>query len=226
MKVIALESCNRLSLGLFDNKNIINKAEFYDTDIADTLLLKIKEFLAINKTKSLDLNGVAVVVGPGSFTGIRSVVLVAKILRLILKIPVLPVNALHLLHQNALRKRVFNDNDLILCTLSVGNSGIALALFDNNQNEVEKTQFVLFSDLEDFLLKFYAKNIYVIGSGMDKLKNLDKNYNLIYLEDIIHPNIEDVRNFFSDFSFLSLNTTIEPLYITQPNIIIKNYGLK
>ena len=84
----------------------------------------------------------------------------------------------------------------------------------------------MFDYLENFLLKYNKKNIYIVGSAQDKVKFLDKNLNLIYLDTIFYPNIDYIKNFFNNLSSISLNDKLEPLYITQPSIIIKNYGLK
>jgi len=56
----------------------------------------VMDFMQKNNVKMSDLTGIGVVVGPGSFTGIRMGIAYAKGLGIGLNIPVIPVNAFEL----------------------------------------------------------------------------------------------------------------------------------
>ena len=60
---------------------------------AITLPQAVEKFLSDNNTKWSDLTAIGIVVGPGSFTGIRLGIAYAKGLGIGLNIPVIPVNA-------------------------------------------------------------------------------------------------------------------------------------
>lgn len=59
-----------------------------DRKLADTLLLKISEIVAANNQTLLDITGVVIFTGQGSFTGLRIGTSVANALGFSLKIPV------------------------------------------------------------------------------------------------------------------------------------------
>lgn len=61
----------------------------------------VADFMAQNKVKMSDLSAIGVIVGPGSFTGIRMGIAYAKGLGIGLNIPVIPVNIFELyLYEN------------------------------------------------------------------------------------------------------------------------------
>lgn len=72
----------------------------YETDSGGKqsaeLPLSVESFLNNNKLKFSDLSAIGIVVGPGSFTGIRLGIAYAKGLKIGLNIPVIPVNAFEL----------------------------------------------------------------------------------------------------------------------------------
>lgn len=68
---------------------------------AITLPTAVYDFLTTNNVKMSDLSAVGVIVGPGSFTGIRMGIAYAKGLSIGLNIPVVGINAFELyLHEN------------------------------------------------------------------------------------------------------------------------------
>ena len=68
---------------------------------AIALPVAVTDFMAKNNVKMSDLTAVGVIVGPGSFTGIRMGIAYAKGLAIGLNIPVIPVNAFELyLYEN------------------------------------------------------------------------------------------------------------------------------
>lgn len=68
---------------------------------AITLPTAVESFMQQNNVKMSDLSAIGVIVGPGSFTGIRMGIAYAKGLGIGLNIPVVPVNAFELyLYEN------------------------------------------------------------------------------------------------------------------------------
>lgn len=58
-----------------------------------SLPIETEKFLSENNTKWTDLSAIGIIVGPGSFTGIRIGIAYAKGLSVGLNIPVIPINA-------------------------------------------------------------------------------------------------------------------------------------
>lgn len=68
----------------------------YNTDNTSLLPTITETFLKENNTKFSDIKAIAVVTGPGSFTGIRIGIAFAKGLAIGLNIPIIPINAFEL----------------------------------------------------------------------------------------------------------------------------------
>ena len=92
---VSLLKQSEKSLQLLVNSRWTHKA--FQSTHSDRLSLEIDRLLKKAKISLEDLNGIAVGVGPGRFTGVRTAVTTAKALSFSLKIPVYPVNSLKIL---------------------------------------------------------------------------------------------------------------------------------
>lgn len=108
-------------------KETPNKHSVYTTKYID-------EMLKIAKLQPSDINKIMVVNGPGSFTGVRIGVTIAKTMAYLLNIDVIPVSSLKML---ALSKK----HDYCLSVISANHDNYYLALYDKNNKEIIKEQF-------------------------------------------------------------------------------------
>jgi tRNA threonylcarbamoyladenosine biosynthesis protein TsaB len=104
MKVLAIDTSNfTLSVAVADGQAIIGE---YTTNIKKNHSLRampaIDELMKEVGLKPKDLDKIVVAAGPGSFTGVRIGVTIAKTLAWTLNIPIVPVSSLQLIAQNAL----------------------------------------------------------------------------------------------------------------------------
>ena len=99
MNILALCSAlNNSYLALEKNGEIISEIIRSDENYHSLYLIeKIKNVLKINNLKMNDLDFVAVNVGPGSFTGIRVALTVAKIIAGELNLPLVPTDTANIL---------------------------------------------------------------------------------------------------------------------------------
>lgn len=86
MKILVLDATYDQKVALLDNGKIVCHAE-NSSARADFFMKLVDDVLKSSKTSIDDLDSIAVNVGPGSFTGIRVVVSVAKGLAVSKKIP-------------------------------------------------------------------------------------------------------------------------------------------
>ena len=86
-----LDTCNKnIVIGLLEDNKLIDKTVYInDNNLSEKLLPSIKELLDKN-----NLNRIYVSVGPGSFTGIRIGLTVAKVMAWSLKIDIIPISSL------------------------------------------------------------------------------------------------------------------------------------
>jgi len=138
-----IDTCNKqIVIGLLEDLNLIDEMKFInDNDLSEKLLPSIKELLSKNNTKINDLNRVYVSVGPGSFTGIRIGVTVAKTIAWALKIDIIPVSSLEVMAS------VDMDDDI--CSLVDARRGYVYAgCYDKELNNIFKDEYILLSDLK------------------------------------------------------------------------------
>ncbi len=95
-RYLALETSSpRLSLALGDNHRVLATHESaLAWRHAEILFIELRKLLNRVKWRITDLNGVVVCVGPGSFTGIRIGLAVARTLGQTLRIPVVGITSL------------------------------------------------------------------------------------------------------------------------------------
>ena len=110
MKLLAFDTCldktyvTLLTDGIFDNRVIKSTGENYHSAF---LISSIVSILKENNLTPNDLDYIATDVGPGSFTGIRACVTVARMLAQQLNIGAIGVSSLEILSE------ILNGNDLV-----------------------------------------------------------------------------------------------------------------
>lgn len=98
MLILCLDSsaAQRQFFSVFDSGSGFLIKEAYDGKSSDLIASLVAKFDEI-KLKPSDLNLITVLTGPGSFTGLRTVITIAKTLSLELEIPVLPISIFELM---------------------------------------------------------------------------------------------------------------------------------
>lgn len=149
----------------------------------------IKEVLEENGYSLRDLNSIAVVAGPGSYTGLRVGMATAKGLCYASAIPLITINTLELMafsiKENIKVNNAANQSPFLLCPMiDARRMEVFTALYDNELKEVLAPVTMILN--EDSFDNFLAKNqIIFFGNGRKKLplskfkKNLsfsDYNY--------------------------------------------------
>lgn len=170
------------------------------------LISTIKEILKENNLTPKDVNLIGVNIGPGSFTGIRASLTVAKVMAQELNIKIIPIESLQILAQ-------LNDtNKETLVILDARRSMVYV--LDSNEN---KTKSLTIEDLKNIINK---KDYYIISdksmSEALELKNSliyeDKNYDLgQILNKLAYEHKEKA---------ISAND-LKALYIQPPPIFVK-----
>lgn len=109
------------------NKNIPNEHSIYTTSFLDN---------ALNEAKITpnDINKIMVVNGPGSFTGVRIGVTIAKVFAYLKKIDIICISSLKM---RAIS--IKHDNCLVL--LDAKHDNYYIGLYDKDNNEIIKEQF-------------------------------------------------------------------------------------
>ena len=99
MYTILLDSSNtKLAVGIAKN-GIVLKSIIYEAwqEQSEHMIPEINKILESFDVKNEEIDDVMVAIGPGSYTGVRIAITIAKIMGYALNIPVFPVSSLHVL---------------------------------------------------------------------------------------------------------------------------------
>ena len=99
---LLLDSSNKsLTVGLCSKSELIDfiSYEAWQTQ-SEHMIPEINSILEKHSVNKNDLAGVMVSIGPGSYTGVRIAITIAKVMAVALNIPVYPVSALQILKNN------------------------------------------------------------------------------------------------------------------------------
>lgn len=123
---LLLDSSNAvLSVGITDKKQMIAKTSYpcFQRQ-SEYMIVEIDKLLKNTNINIKEIAGVMVAIGPGSYTGIRIALTIAKVMALALNIPIYPVSTLEI-------NKVFGSDSIVLFNARSGRSYIAA--FHNNK---------------------------------------------------------------------------------------------
>lgn len=138
-----LDTCSQIiRIGiLFDNK-LIDYLEFQnDNKLSEKLLPAIKKIIDKNNYKVNDLNRIYISVGPGSFTGIRIGVTVAKVMAWSLNIDIIPISSLEIMAS-------YDSDKKYVCSFIDARRGFVFAgVYDKELNTYIEDKYISFDEL-------------------------------------------------------------------------------
>ena len=147
MKYLFLDtSASRIVVAILEDKRIL----FYfedtnDNKLSERIMPIINDAFSQTKLKPNDINTIFVVNGPGSFTGIRVGVTIAKIMAWALKIKVIPISELEFMATTSF------DGDYIVSLIDARRDYVYAGVYDHNLNSIIKDSHILLDYLMDRL---------------------------------------------------------------------------
>lgn len=129
----------------------------------------IQEVLAESDVKMKDLDAVAVSKGPGSYTGLRIGVSVAKGLCFAASLPLLSVNTLYTM-ADAARQQV--QEEALFCPMIDARRMEVYHLLMDSEGEVVTPTNALVVEEDTFLPLLEKQPVYFFGDGMPKLREM------------------------------------------------------
>lgn len=138
MLILAIDcSTDILGLALFEDKKLIGEYNLsLERQHSEKLMPLMKEIFALLGYQPEELDGVAVSIGPGSFTGLRIGITAAKMLGRIFSIPVKGISSLEVMASAV-------DDDYILALLDAKRERVYYSFFNSSQNLEQKENFIL-----------------------------------------------------------------------------------
>lgn len=183
------------SAGLARDGKLIDVQESRESRAhATTLTPFIESLMSRNGLALSDLDAVAVSKGPGSYTGLRIGVSVAKGICYAADLPLIGVNTLEALVVPVAAQKdqyIKNGETVYFCPMiDARRMEVYTTLYDEGLNQVEDIKAEVLE--ADFMLK-YRQNAKVLmfGSGAAKFSKLNASENTIIIEDIV-PRAENM----------------------------------
>lgn len=166
---------------LEDDKLLYKKEEEILVDMASKIIPEIE--LSFNNVSFglEDIDKIFVVNGPGSFTGVRVGVTVAKTVAWALKKDVIPISSLELLATTPV------ETDNVISVIDARRGYVFAGVYDKDLNIVMPDKYILKDDLEEYLdngtMVSYDKLDGVSMPSIDIVKIVEKHKN----DDSINP---------------------------------------
>jgi len=164
-----------INLALYKNEEILDKnIKESERHHSDFIMPMLKELLDRNSITVHDLNEIYVVNGPGSFTGVRLGVTIAKTLAFTLNIPIKTITSLEMF---AISANTAKDKIVIIEDLK----GVFGAKFDKENNIIDDYFYKSNDEYKSYLEK--QENIIVVNNNID----FNKIYNFMKSKETTIP---------------------------------------
>ena len=166
MKILAIDTSSEIcGVCLLEDNNLIDNNSLNNgMTHSENLMPLISEILERNNLKIGDIDLIACVVGPGSFTGIRIGVSTIKGLAEVENIKIVELTALEVLAGN------INNEGIKVSIIDARNDQVYCGIFDKENNLIEE---MIADSIDNTILKLKKySNITFVGNGAIKYKDL------------------------------------------------------
>ena len=159
---------------LKDNEVINEKNIFLDKDLSKMALVNIKDLIEETNLKPIDIDEIVCVNGPGSFTGIRIGVTIAKSYAWSLNKKIVPVSNLFVMATSIL------NSDYIIPIIDARRGYVFGAIYDKDYNTVLEDSYIKLDDLKEEVNKLSGKVTYVSLDDYDFAVKYEPNINNLF----------------------------------------------
>jgi len=218
MTLLCIETATTTcSVALFKDDVLIGKEENYLENIHSKLLtVYIKKIFSENNLKSGDINYVAVSSGPGSYTGLRIGVSVAKGLCYGLSIPLIMIPTTESLANGCKKNSPVAKNDLICGMIDARRMEVYQGFYNSDLNLIGEIEPHIITE-NSYLQILEEKTVWFCGNGTLKLQHIANSKNACILKDmpisaefLLEPAKFKIKNqIFADVAY------DEPLYLKE-----------
>lgn len=178
-----------------DDKTIAEIKTEFGQSLSQVALPEIVSMFEKNNLKASDIDKIIVVNGPGSFTGIRIGITIAKVYAWSLKIPITTIYSLEAM-------AISSENKIIHVPIINARRGyVFAAIYDEKYKELLKPQHIKIVDLKEKLSKYENYEI-ITNDEFDDFENTEQ-YN---------PNILKIVSIFKDKEAINPHA-INPEYL-------------
>jgi len=185
--ILNIETATALcSAALSRNGKVISQRESTEEKShAGSLTVFIEEILRETNTGVEDLNAIAVGKGPGSYTGLRIGVSVAKGLCYGSGAPLIAINTLEIMYAQVIADIGSTAGYYYCPMIDARRMEVYSEIYDNEGNEVDAVAAKII-DETTFIPFLTNHKVVFFGSGMEKCRHILQHQNAILIDNI-HP---------------------------------------
>jgi len=162
MNLLAFDSSTaNFTLVLSKDGRLKEEDHWLGNNLSQEIIPVIKSLLKNNRSSLKDLDGIAVGIGPGSFTGLRIGLAVAKGFAFGLNKPLIGISSLDVLANNAV-----NYAQKICCLQDAKRDKVYAAVYQNSKGKLKRKTPYLLTDIKG-LLKKITGEVWFIGDAVE-----------------------------------------------------------
>lgn len=205
MITLFIDTSNQdVSIALLKDGKIINKiTKSIPNEHSKYAVSYIDEVLKKSEITPKEVQSIMVVNGPGSFTGVRIGLTIAKVYALLNDIKVTLISSLKCLAIGN------NKNKYILSLINARNDNYYIGFYDNNYNDVINEHFGNIEEVNDIINKY--DDILVVSNNSD-------NDNVKVINEL---DIESIYDYYKDKDKVNPHMVL-PNYLKLPQVLEKN----
>ena len=164
IKFLIDTSSSNIILGLYqDNQPIKEIIEENDHQLSSRIFPLIDQLFQSTEKKVEEVDEIVVVNGPGSFTGVRIGVTIAKTYAWSLKKKIIPVSELQVMASTK------TDTDYLIPMIDARRNCVFAGIYDHNLNTVLNDQYLSIEDLKKEVEKLDGSYTYLCDTKLDQL---------------------------------------------------------
>lgn len=211
-------SAQMCSVALSDEGAVVFKlSEQEGMNHASALAPFVDECMGYLEEHKMSLDAVAVSIGPGSYTGLRIGLSIAKGICFAKQIPLIGVSTLEIMAVSAMFKSYeWEGDELLVPMLDARRMEVYTAVYDFALNPLLKPHPKII-DSESFNDLLSGKKLFFMGNCCDKVENVIKSPNARFMHGIV-PNATDMlalsEKAFRNNDFLDLAYSV-PEYLKE-----------
>ena len=205
MITLFIDTSNQdVSIALLKDGKIINKiTKSIPNEHSKYAVSYIDEVLKKSEITPKEVQSIMVVNGPGSFTGVRIGLTIAKVYALLNNIKVTLISSLKCLAIGN------NKNKYILSLINARNDNYYIGFYDNNYNDVINEHFGNIEEVNDIINKY--NDVLVVSNNSD-------NDNVKVINEL---DIESIYDYYKDKVKVNPHMVL-PNYLKLPQVLEKN----
>jgi tRNA threonylcarbamoyladenosine biosynthesis protein TsaB len=219
MRILAFDTTNStLSVALLDNDRILSKNTIYESGKqSEALIPEIEKVLKENQLWYQDLDFIASTSGPGSFTGVRVGLSVARTLKIATNLPLILVESLEVL---AFKYRQKSEEIFVAIDARMDEFFIGSFLAEElKMKQITESKLIKQDDIINFLPK---EKFFLCGSGKELISKALSEKNIKFSmekeEDIIEADLLGLLVYNKIHKNSESSKTTDAVYLREPKI--------